>query len=239
MTTNCSTILTIINIGFSITLMFIFYSLKYEVDIITDHVFHLLPCDPEKCFQKLDLIPEMKPWLQPRDAKIFMDGLSKHKRYFEIGSGGSTYQAIKNGLLIMGSIESDRKWHEQLKLKIPQECGANLILVDFYTINSLGWPAKNTTLQDYIRYFDSYRAEYKADMIFIDGRFRVAAALSMLKYIDNNTDVFIDNFLDRPFYHVILEFYNIIESGETLVHLKKNGKTPSNKLIETYQTNPN
>ena len=200
-----------------------------------DYVYSFFERYPDECLQKINHAKQMKPMMTRRDSQMITEAYSKHKRYFEIGTGGSTFTAVKQGVLVMGAVESDRDWHNLMKRVIPTECGANLQLVDFYTKNCLGYPAKNTTYEDWKKYFRSYNPEYKADMIMIDGRFRVACALNILPYITNETAVFIHDFFDRPRYHVVLQFYNIVNKGDVLVELRKNGKMPSKELIDKYE----
>ena len=78
------------------------------------------------------------------------------------------------------------------------------------------------------------------DLIFIDGRFRAAC----LKCFDQiNDDCLIglfDDFLNRPEYHIVLDYYDVIDKTDNniMVILKKknNVKIPI-ELIQQYELN--
>ena len=71
----------------------------------------------------------------------------------------------------------------------------------------------------------------------IDGRFRVACALNCFNYISDNTLIVFDDFLDREYYHIVLDYYEIFEKGNNLVVLqKKNVEQPDENLIKKYES---
>ena len=72
-------------------------------------------------------------------------------------------------------------------------------------------------------------------MILIDGRFRVACALNVLKHINRDTYVYIHDFTDRPKYHVLLNYYEIVDKADRLVKLRKIKEAPQS-LIDKYET---
>ena len=95
--------------------------------------------------------------------------------YFEFGSGGSTNIAFFYNLTIY-SVESDSSLHENLK---NNGIKANYITIDLKTYNNSGYPGNETTVEDWKKYIQAYKPEYNADIILIDGRFRVACALDI------------------------------------------------------------
>lgn len=60
-----------------------------------------------------------------------------------------------------------------------------------------------------------FKTKKAIDTIFIDGRFRVACALSALLHCQNST-IMIHDFFNRQQYHIVLEFLDMIEECETL-----------------------
>jgi hypothetical protein len=92
------------------------------------------------------------------------------------------------------------------------------------------------------RYFTAYRPEFKAGMIMIDGRFRVSCCLDIYDKISDSTVIFFHNFRDRKYYHEVLHFYNVIESGETVFVLQKKSnislvaiQTMREKYVEDFR----
>lgn len=186
----------------------------------------------------------MRPWVDNNDLKLFYKYLNKSKIYFEYGSGGSTYQAsIRKNINKIYSVESDRKWQNILKTKI-KKTNVNYIFNNMNTRpNSLGAPGKNATDIQKIRYSNRIKKLNKnqqraINMIFIDGRFRVACCLKCFNIINNNCFILFDDFLTRKEYHIVLKYYNIVEKtadNKMVVLKKKKNKMVPIKLIKKYE----
>lgn len=166
--------------------------------------------------EKLDLPIEdklkIKPILSPMDFEAFCQFMNPKNIYFEFGAGGSTSVAYYYNLTIY-SVESEVKWHEKLKnLGIK----ANYITVDLKAIpNSWGKPGRSTTVEDWKKYVQAYKPEYNADIIFIDGRFRVACALDVFPKIRNDTIILVHDFTNE-IYHPIETYYLKVKMWKTL-----------------------
>ena len=188
---------------------------------------------------------ELEPYFSKNDKDMFYRYLSKATNYFEYGSGGSTYQASKSSnLMKIYSVESDLEWHTKLKNKI-NNTNINLIYVEMDTKpNTYGYPGPNSTLEDWIKYSSQIcyldPSDLNAiDFILIDGRFRVASCLTCFDIINPDCLIAFDDFLDRSKYHVVLEFYDIIDNtvdNRMVILKKKNNITVPRDLIEKYQT---
>ena len=107
-----------------------------------------------------------------------------------------------------------------------------------------GYPGKESNIIDWIKYsnvittLDNHFLS-KLNFILIDGRFRVACCLKCYSYINDNCLIIFDDFLNRPYYHIVLDYFEIIDktSDEKMVVLKKkNGNNPSKELIENYES---
>ena len=190
----------------------------------------------------------MVPLLSNDEINVFKKYLNHSQVYFEYGSGGSTYQAAKNpNIKKIYSVESDKQWHNTLKnkIKIENKHKINFIFVDMKTKpNTWGNPGAGSTINDWIKY--SRQILYlpkeevkKIDMIFIDGRFRVACCLNCYNVIRDDCKILFDDFLNREYYHIILNFFEIIEKTDDnkMVVLKKilNINPPSKELIHKYE----
>ncbi len=187
----------------------------------------------------------MEPHLAKNDKQLFYKYLDNSKIYFEYGSGGSTYQAsIRNNIIKIYSVESDKKWQNILQQKIT----TNNVIYFFSEMNvqpnTWGHPGSNSTQIQRINYSNYIRklteSEQKSiDLILIDGRFRVACCLKCFDII--NTDCFIcfDDFLDRPEYHVVLDYYDIVENTSdnrmVILQKKKSVDFIPEELIQKYE----
>jgi hypothetical protein len=77
------------------------------------------------------------------------------------------------------------------------------------------------------------------DLVMIDGRFRVACCLKCFNVINDECLIAFDDFLDRPEYHIVLIYYEIVDQtdDDRMVILKKkqNIKSIPDKLIKKYE----
>lgn len=188
----------------------------------------------------------MKPLLANKDAEMFYRHLNNATVYFEYGSGGSTFQAsIRKNLKKIYSVESDIEWLNKLKKKI-DIVNIRYIYNEMDTKpNTWGNPGKNATDMQKIKYSDrikelSVEEQKNIDMVFIDGRFRVACCLKCYDVVNDDCYILFDDFLDRPEYHIVLHYYDIVEktTNNRMVVLKKkaNKKIPKD-IIEKYELN--
>jgi protein O-GlcNAc transferase len=171
----------------------------------------------------------MEPWFSQSDKIMFYKYLDKATVYFEYGSGGSTYQAnIRKNISKIYSVESDIEWLNKLKHKINSDK-----LVLFYNEmdvrpNTLGYPGKDSIPIQLINYSNqilniSKDEQQKIDLLLIDGRFRVACCLKLFDIIGSDCLIAFDDFLNRKEYHIVLDYYNIIEKtvDQRMVILQK------------------
>lgn len=189
----------------------------------------------------------MIPHLGNNDLKLFYKYLDNCTVYFEYGSGGSTYQSyIRNNIKKIYSLESDFDWHNKLKTLLMD----NNDKIDFIynemnsNPNTWGYPGSNCSENQMINYSNQIllldpNEIQKIDLILIDGRFRVACCLKCFNVINNECLIAFDDFLPREKYHIVLDYYDIIEQTEdnNMVILKKKSNinnVPIN-LIEQYE----
>ena len=188
----------------------------------------------------------MEPFLKPNDKKLFYKLLDNCNYYLEYGSGGSTYQAyIRNNIQKIYSIESDIKWHNNIKKNITSD-KINYIYVDMKTLpNNWGYPGEDATNEEKINYSEQIKLLdkniiNKIDLILIDGRFRVACCLKCHEVINNNTLIAFDDFKPRiDQYDEVLNYFDIINttSDNNMVLLKKKNTVPK-EIIKKYELDP-
>jgi protein O-GlcNAc transferase len=180
----------------------------------------------------------------PNDLQIFYNYLDKATNYFEFGSGGSTYQAIKRAnLQSIISVESDIRWYNRIKDLIGVDSRLNYKYVDIKAAaNNWGRPGPGSSLEDWKKYSETICDTNlpKIDYILIDGRFRVACCLKSFYILDENGLIAFDDFLNRPTYHIVLNYFEIVKKtlDNRMVILKKRGSNlegPPASLIEKYE----
>ena len=120
------------------------------------------------------------------DMVAFLSFLNKDIIFFEFGSGCTSviakYYAKKSY-----AVEGNLNWYKE---GIKNGLKNNIIFKDIKAIKKghlWSEPGKESTLEDWKNYFQAYKKEYNADIIFIDGRFRVACAFDIFNKIKNET----------------------------------------------------
>ena len=192
----------------------------------------------------------MIPWLAKHDKQIFEEYLSKSSHYFEYGSGGSTFQAAtRDNILKLFCVESDKAWLNKVKNSIKNLKDVEYLYCDLKTKpNSWGNPGKDCTDENKRMYSDQIlriSESYKKliDMVFIDGRFRAACCLKAFNATKKNCVFLLDDFLyeDRiKDYGVVLNYFDLVKSGERLVVLRKKKHIDSvpQEIIRRHELNP-
>jgi hypothetical protein len=205
---------------------------KYNV-IIDDELFN------KKYIKEIHLL------FSSNDKNMFYKYLDKATYYFEYGSGATTYQAsIKNNLKKIISVESDIEWFNKLKNMIKNNDKIIFKYCDMKTKpNDWGNPGVDSILNNCNNYTDVIKTidkdlSSKLDLILIDGRFRVACCLKCYNIINNNCFILFNDFLNRKHYHVVLDYFEIVDKTEDnkMVVLKKIiGKNIPEELIKKYE----
>jgi hypothetical protein len=109
--------------------------------------------------------------------------------------------------------------------------------------NNWGFPGNNVNIDNFklysnIIYSLNNKLMSNINLILIDGRFRVACCLKLFKLINHNCNILFNNFINRDHYHILLNYYEIIEKTDdnnmVLLH-KKNVNKPTREIIEKYE----
>ena len=163
------------------------------------------------------------PHLDSEESKgWFIQKIKDSKYYLEYGSGGSTYIAAKHKVNFI-SIESDWFFLKALIRKIKKDHLYNKNIQTYYH-RSIGltkewsYPIDPLKISEkkgmlYRKYSDPppefILNNFTPDFIFIDGRFRVACTLKLLRLLNNKSSswtIAIDDYVNRPYYHVIEKY---------------------------------
>jgi 16S rRNA G966 N2-methylase RsmD len=189
----------------------------------------------------------MEPLLPNEEKNTFYKYLDKSINYLEYGSGGSTIQALsRKNIKNIVSVESDKEWHNMILeiYKNNNNLNKNNNFIYFYVElnalpNTYGYPinASYNNMKQYANTIENIK-DIKFDLIFIDGRFRVACALYCLKHIDNNCIVIVDDIVGRDYYNIIYDYYTVIETIGRMVVLKKKNILPDNSILQQYTNDP-
>ena len=84
----------------------------------------------------------------------------------------------------------------------------------------------------------SKKEKASIDLVLIDGRFRVACCLKCYNIISKNCVIAFDDFLNREHYHIVLDYFDIVEKTEDnrmVILKKKKNKVIPEELIRKYE----
>ena len=153
------------------------------------------------------------------DMMAFTSFLTKNTIFFEFASGCSSIIAkyySKNSY----AVEGNKKWYD---IGLSKGLKQNLLFKDLKCDGSgpmLSWPGKKSNIDDWKNFIQAYKKEYNADVILIDGRFRVACALDIFGKIKDDTVVLLHE-CQRKQYLLVNDFYDKIYTWKSLCLLKK------------------
>lgn len=184
------------------------------------------------------------PAMTSKERELFQKYISRCKRYFEFGSGGSSVVAKEHGLTVHG-VESDKNWVDKLKEHLGDDFKVEH--VDIGPTGEWGYPTSKDEekFPHYSRSIFNHKDYF--DLILVDGRFRVACTIAAIMHtLKTNpspytTKIFIHDFWNRNQYHKVLEFLDEIEKVESagVFKIKKNIKEEYLHLVwKEYSTNP-
>jgi hypothetical protein len=186
----------------------------------------------------------MEPQFEKNDILMYYKYLNNAINYFEFGSGGSTYQALRrNNIQKVYSVESDVEWYNKVRKNIKSN-KLFFLLVDLKCLpKNWGNPGKTSKQEDWIKYSNSIlnldiNEANKLDLILIDGRFRVACCLKCFEVINNDCLIIFDDFLNRSQYHIVLDYFDIINSTKDkrmVILKKKQCLPPVTEIIKKYE----
>lgn len=179
------------------------------------------------------------------EIALFMSYLNKASSYLEYGCGGSTYIAVQiptiNKII---SVEGNKRWINKCReiniLSHAEKCGRlSFRHVEYNATDNWSHPQSMNDKHLFPPYSEP-PSEHN-DLVLIDGRFRVACGLKLWKNISTNTIVIVHDYLDRPQYHILDQFYERIDSVDTLVVFRKKVNADDSHLstlIAKYEIDP-
>ena len=158
---------------------------------------------------KLTFAPEVCAWLEDHYANADV--------ILEYGSGGSTVLGAEMPGKTLYSVESSRDWHDMMQQYFDQNDVPSLPLLHYVNIGRTGkWglPVDNEHHHRFHKYplsvwdLEGFR---HPDLILIDGRFRVACALTAMLRCTRKVTLLFDDYRDRKRYQVLEEFLDLKE----------------------------
>lgn len=175
-------------------------------------------------------------WTSLEEQRFLTDCLGKEHTMLEYGSGSSTIE-IQDHVKHLVSVEHSRGWYNQVKTKLKDN--VTYLLVE---PNNINWEMqydsfgiKNSagddgTFEDFSDYILSPMKYAPYDIVFIDGRARVAcSAIAALNMLKPDGKIFIHDFGPkcshptlgyRKYYDIVLNWLEVVDSVGTMYQFK-------------------
>ena len=177
----------------------------------------------------------MLPHMSTNEINMFKTYLQKAAIYFEYGSGGSTYFAVNNGVKKIYSVESDPQWTDKLKQQLNNDI-VSFIHIDIGSTGAWGYPTTSDNISNYPLYSKAIdQITEKIDLVLVDGRFRVACICRSLLKLDPNSFILVHDFWNRPQYHVVLPYLDVIDRVDSLAVFKPKSNLNSDEIVALWQ----
>ena len=180
--------------------------------------------------------------LTTNERNFLLSHIKNANNYLEFGSGGSTFISIlETKIPKIISVESDNNWLDYLRKwdVIPQNENSKRLIFQYINIGKTGeWGIPTEEDKQFL--FPDYSAKIfesdkNFDVVFIDGRFRIACALQTILNCNKDTKILMHDFNNRPEYHDILKFLTIVDTSDTMALFKIKENFNKDELLQMYE----
>jgi hypothetical protein len=172
----------------------------------------------------------LQPAMTDAEVGVVRECFSKVASLVEFGSGGSTVLAAGSpSLQRIWSVESDPAWIARLRedagIVAAERAGRlHLQAVDIGPVGDYGYPLDDSRREAWPRYHEAVwddAGACEADLVLIDGRFRVACALAAIARCRPHAVLLFHDFWNRTPYHPVLAFTDWLGSCDSLAILRR------------------
>lgn len=160
--------------------------------------------------KKVDELFESEDWA------LFRTWVAKSYLYAEWGSGLSTfYAAGQNQVRRVLTVETDPEWAAKVSSAVVMNSEKiEVRQVDFGAVGRWGRPQSYSGIENVWNYSGApFKVDYRADLLLVDGRFRVHCFLSALLHARRGTRIIFDDYFVRPHYHIVEKFIKPVDTS--------------------------
>lgn len=171
----------------------------------------------------------MRPTMSDAEIEVLKEHLDQCSHYLESGCGGTTLMALESDSpKAIDVVETDIAWIEKLKERPEISKAINQKRIAFHNrdvgqVGNWGMPLDQTKRTNWpffsMGFWDDIAGD--VDLVFVDGRFRVATVLAALLMTTPNTRILVHDFKDRPYYNEMLEYADKVIQLDTLLVLER------------------
>lgn len=161
--------------------------------------------------------------------------------YLEFGSGVSTLLAgLRKETRNVVSVEGNPNWMQNVSRKLKQYNIQRKVELRHANIGPVGWLSyprfRNATALQYcikpLRGFETF------DIVFIDGRFRVACAAYAYTRLKHNGILLVHDYRQRANYASITKLYNLVGIVNSLAFFKQKRNRDWGSVFKKFLTDP-
>lgn len=161
--------------------------------------------------------------------RIFKKIVKTAKNYFEFGCGVSTHWVLKNTYAKITCVDSSQEWLNT----IPDNKRLTKVHIDIGLLKNWGTPINNSMKHNWHNYYQSF--DENADVVLIDGRFRVVCFLNVLNKSRKGTVIIFDDYVNRDYYHIVEKSIKVNKTCGRQAIFITNGEKVSEKIIKQYE----
>eukprot|EP00192_Tetraselmis_astigmatica_P019405 CAMPEP_0117656444 /NCGR_PEP_ID=MMETSP0804-20121206/4808_1 /TAXON_ID=1074897 /ORGANISM="Tetraselmis astigmatica, Strain CCMP880" /LENGTH=218 /DNA_ID=CAMNT_0005462847 /DNA_START=295 /DNA_END=951 /DNA_ORIENTATION=- len=174
----------------------------------------------------------------PQQKEMFLRFVRNGKRYFEFGGGYSTKIVLQEtDMLSVNTIEDSQYVMDAIR-EPDYRARQNSIHIDLGEFDSWGVPVKPySKMLSWPTYSAAIAGYRDANVVFVNGRFRVASICAALLYTDPDHTVILVHDWVRNYYHLVYKFVYALETSEDglLVALKAKEDIDENEVLRMYE----
>lgn len=190
---------------------------------------------------EFDILPQ--PFMPEYERNFLESAYLSADVILEFGTGGSTLFAITNNKKVV-SVESDRKFYKYFMGRVNSNFNldeSKVILARTGLTGRYGMPlfyplSRNVPVKgmSYVLSGYSQFVGMKPDLIFIDGRWRIACCLYSLVLGWRDIKIILDDFDENRGYSNFIEKYFLVQSNGRLAELKPKETFDALSLVNDF-----
>ena len=162
------------------------------------------------------------------DSQIFIDTIINANVYGEYGCGESTIYVANNYNCRVMSVDSSKRWIDNVLRKCKDKSKLDLHYSDIGIIGDWGRPINYNKSENFSDYTDwLWQQDTQPDVVLIDGRFRVCCFLTSLLNAKPETKIIFDDY-NREKYHFVERFIQPVKVNKRQALFVTNEITKTN-----------
>ncbi len=185
------------------------------------------------------------PTMTDAEKALLHSHMMASSHYLEFGAGESTIDATDISTIhTIDSVESSPDFIEAHLKEHPAIMAAlssgklKFHLVDIGETKEWGYPANEERKHLFPNYplsIFAQRRDYDFDLIFVDGRFRVACILCSLLSTPPDCVIVVHDFWNRQPYHRVLTYLDVVARADSLAVFRRKELLDSERILTDLQ----